>query len=49
MLLLAKRRSCKPGQPSSHITPAIALLLLAGVLNSGRWITGMIRLVHGSG
>jgi len=34
-----------PGQPSSHITPAFAFHLLAGILNNNRSTTEMIRLV----
>jgi len=44
-----RKRSCKPGQPSSYITPTFALLLLAGVLDSKRWMAEAIRLVHSWG
>jgi hypothetical protein len=46
LLLIIEKRSCKPGQPSSHITPTFVLLLLAGVLDSNKLTTEMIRLVH---
>ena len=43
--LLSPKRSCMPGQPSSHITPAFAFHLLAGILNNSVSTTEMIRLV----
>jgi hypothetical protein len=43
-----RKRSCRPGQPSSYITP-IALLLLAGILDNKRWMAEAIRLVHSWG
>lgn len=43
--LLSPKRSCMPGQPSSHITPAFAFHLLAGILNNNISTTEMIRLV----
>jgi len=39
--------AASPGQPSSSITPAFALHLLAGVSNN-RWMAAAIRLVHRS-
>ncbi|VVB62439.1 Uncharacterised protein [uncultured archaeon] len=40
--------SCKPGQPSSPITPILALLLMAGFLNSRKLTAEAIRFAHWS-
>jgi hypothetical protein len=43
-IVVSEKGSCKPGQPSSPITPAFAFLLSAGILNNSILIEEMIRL-----